>query len=191
MHLTSNFGYLLLAMLCILMLPQTLSSHHSEGAWRTWLVDLPIFFATTVSIATFYICAQRHLNPKGWMRDMLLLPMLLSLAIGMSVNNAKAVLEALLNHQTGFTRTPKYGSAVTPRATKRRSYLPMRSLLPILEMLFAVYFAYCTLKAVTAWQLTSIPFLMLFFVGFSYVAFKSAISWLPSLNSATTRPAAA
>jgi hypothetical protein len=97
-----------------------------------------------------------------------------------------------MNHQTGFTRTPKYGSAVTPRATKRRSYLPMKSLLPILEMIFAVYFAYCTLKAVMAWQITSIPFLMLFFVGFSYVAFKSAASWFPSFNSTTTTtPAAA
>jgi cellulose synthase/poly-beta-1,6-N-acetylglucosamine synthase-like glycosyltransferase len=192
MHLTSNFGYLLLALLCILMLPQTMSSHHTEGMWRTLLVDLPIFFATTVSIATFYICAQRHLNPKGWLRDMLLLPMLLSLAIGMSVNNAKAVLEALMNHETGFTRTPKYGSAVTPRATKRRSYLPMKSLLPILEMVFAIYFAYCTLKALLSGQFTSVPFLMLFFVGFSYVAFKSAISWFPSFNnSATTTPAAA
>jgi len=194
MHLTSNFGYLLLALLCVLMLPQTLSSHHSEGLWRTLLVDLPIFFATTVSIATFYICAQRHLNPKGWMRDMMLLPMLLSLAIGMSVNNAKAVLEALMNHQTGFTRTPKYGSNSTPRATKRRSYLPMKSLLPVIEMLFAIYFAYCALKAIMAWQISSIPFLLLFFVGFSYVAFKSVASWLPSFNSgnrSSTSPAAA
>jgi len=186
MHLTSNFGYLLLALLCVLMLPQTMSSHHTEGAWRTLLVDLPIFFATTVSIATFYICAQRHLNPKGWMRDMLLLPMLLSLAIGMSVNNAKGVLEALFNHQTGFTRTPKYGSAIAPAATKRRSYLPMKSLLPIIELLFAGYFAFCTSKALLAGQITSVPFLMLFFVGFSYVALKSARSWLPSFTPPST-----
>ncbi|HEY8901824.1 MAG TPA: cellulose synthase family protein [Chthoniobacterales bacterium] len=191
MHLTSNFGYLLLALLCVLMLPQTMSNHHSSGMWRTWLIDLPIFFATTVSIATFYICAQRHLNPKGWMRDMLYLPMLLSLAIGMSVNNAKAVLEALINHQTGFTRTPKYGSTVTPRATKRRAYLPMKSLLPIIEMLFALYFAYCTSKALLAGEFTSVPFLLLFFVGFSYVAGKSAIAWLPSFAPPSATPATA
>lgn len=183
MHLTSNFGYLLLALLCILMLPQTMSAHHFEGAWRMWMIDLPIFFATTVSIATFYICAQRHLNPKGWMRDMLLLPMLLALAIGMSVNNAKAVLEALINHETGFTRTPKYGSAVTPRATKRRTYLPIKSLLPVIEMAFATYFAYCTMKATLAAQWTSIPFLLLFFVGFTYVAAKSAAAWLPTFSA--------
>jgi cellulose synthase/poly-beta-1,6-N-acetylglucosamine synthase-like glycosyltransferase len=193
MHLTSNFGYLLLAMLCVLMLPQTLSSAHVDGAWRFWAIDLPIFFATTVSIATFYICAQRHLNPKGWMRDMLLLPMLLSLAIGMSVNNAKAVLEALVNHQTGFTRTPKYGTSITPRATKRRSYLPMRSLLPIIELLFAIYFAYCTSRALFAGQFTSVPFMLLFFFGFSYVALKSTLSWLPSMggNSTPSTPATA
>jgi cellulose synthase/poly-beta-1,6-N-acetylglucosamine synthase-like glycosyltransferase len=192
MHLTSNFGYLLLAVLCVLMLPQTMSHHqHTGGFVRAWLIDLPIFFATTVSIATFYICAQRHLNPKGWLYDMLLLPMLLSLAIGMSVNNAKAVLEAIFNHETGFTRTPKYGSAVTPRATKRRSYLPLKSILPFVELLFAAYFAFCTSKALLDGQLASVPFLMLFFVGFSYVALKSVLSWMPSLAPATAAPATA
>ena len=191
MHLTSNFGYLLLAMLCVLMLPQTLSSGQTYGAWRLWLVDIPIFLATTVSIATFYICAQRHLNPKGWMRDMLLLPMLLSLAIGMSVNNGRAVLEALFNHQSAFNRTPKYGDGTRPTRTRRASYLPLASLLPILEILFAVYFAFCTWHATMLHQWTSVPFILLFFIGFSYVASKSVGFWLQRWTVVSRAPAAA
>ncbi len=178
MHLTSNFGYLLLALLCVLMLPQTMSSSGVGGNWRLWVIDLPIFFATTVSIATFYICAQRHLNPKGWMRDMLLLPMLLSLAIGMSVNNARAVLEALLNHQSAFNRTPKYGDKSRPARTRRSTYLPLASLLPIIEIAFAVYFAFCSWHAIVLRQWTAVPFILLFFIGFSYVASKSVGFWL-------------
>jgi cellulose synthase/poly-beta-1,6-N-acetylglucosamine synthase-like glycosyltransferase len=178
MHLTSNFGYLLLAMLCVLMLPQTFAGHHSTSAWRTWLVDVPIFFATTVSIATFYICAQRHLNPKGWLRDMLMLPMLLSLAIGMSVNNARAVLEAVFNHQSAFNRTPKYGDGHQPVRTRRTSYLPLGSLLPLIEIALAGYFAFCTWHAIVLGQWTSVPFILLFFIGFCYVASKSIAFWV-------------
>lgn len=190
MHLTSNFGYLLLALLCVLMLPQTMSASSVGGNWRLWLIDLPIFFATTVSIATFYICAQRHLNPSGWLRDMLLLPMLLALAIGMSVNNARAVMEALLNHQSAFNRTPKYGSTSRPVRTRRASYLPLASLLPIIEILLAVYFAFCTWHAIVLAQWTSVPFILLFFIGFSYVSSKSIGFWIQRWMTAERATAA-
>jgi hypothetical protein len=173
------------------MLPQTMSSANIGGHWRLWVIDLPIFFATTVSIATFYICAQRHLNPKGWMRDMLLLPMLLALAIGMSVNNARAVLEALFNHQSAFNRTPKYGSNSRPARTRRASYLPLASLLPIIEIIFAVYFAFCTWHAIVLAQWTSVPFILLFFIGFSYVASKSVGFWLQRWVNIERAPSAA
>ncbi len=184
MHLTSNLGYLLLAMLCVLMLPQTIAARHH--ATHTLMVDVPIFLATTVSIAAFYICAQRHLNPRGWMRDMVLLPMLLCLAIGMSVNNARAVLEALFNHQTGFTRTPKYGGAGRHRLTRRASYLPLKSLLPITELAFAAYFAFCAWKATLLGQWTSLPFIVMFMVGFAYVAMKSLGFWVQRWGAPTT-----
>ena len=37
------------------------------------------------------------------------MPILLALGIGMSVNNGKAVLEALFSNDSEFVRTPKYG----------------------------------------------------------------------------------
>jgi cellulose synthase/poly-beta-1,6-N-acetylglucosamine synthase-like glycosyltransferase len=177
MHLTANLGYLLLVLLCLLLLPNSMASH--GGLTFSLLVDIPIFLATTVSITVFYICAQRHLNPRGWLADIALLPMLLALAIGMSVNNARAVIEALCNHQSGFTRTPKYGNTATPAVTRRKSYLPFKSLLPAIELAFASYFAYCTWRAILLGQWTSVPFLLLFFVGFTYVASKSIAHWLP------------
>lgn len=179
MHLTSNFGYLLLAMLCVLMLPQMVSSQHHS--LQMILVDIPIFLATTVSIALFYISAQRYLNPRGWLRDMLLMPMLLSLAIGMSVNNGRAVIEALLNHQSPFNRTPKYGDR-RHTATRRRAYLPLASIFPVIELFFAAYFAFCAWNATVLRQWTSVPFILLFFVGFTYVASKSIGFWLERMG---------
>lgn len=180
-HLTSNFGYLLLLLLCILILPQSHAAH--GGLKQTLLVDIPIFLATTVSIATFYIVAQRHLNPKGWMRDLMLMPMILALAIGMSLNNAKGVLEALFNHQSEFTRTPKFGQTATVARKRTVRYLPIQSLLPALEIVFALYFSYCTWHAVETGAWTSVPFMLLFLVGFTYVSTKSVAFWLQQLGS--------
>lgn len=189
MHLTSNFGYLLLVLLCILILPHSQAAH--GGPWQTILVDVPIFLATTVSIAIFYMVAQRHLNPKGWMKDMLHLPMLLALAIGMSVNNARGVLEAMFKRQSEFTRTPKYGQGATPSRQRTVRYLPIRSLLPLIEILFAIYFSYCTWGAIMSGAWSSVPFLLLFLVGFAYVASQSIGFWIQQIGSLLAPPARA
>ena len=183
-HLTSNFGYLLLVFMCVLTLPHALGP--KQGVLYSLLVDLPIFLVTTVSIAAFYIVAQRHLNPTGWKRDLLLLPMLLALATGMSINNSLGVIEALFRQSSEFTRTPKSGSLSVSTncllsAKPRVRYNPVRSLLPAIELLFALYFAYCTWNAWTHRQWISIPFLLMFLAGFLYVAWNSlrfpSIAW--------------
>src|SRR5207237_2520181 len=92
---------------CILLHP---SAGAPQGGWlRTVLIDVPIFLAASASVGLFYICAQRELHPRTWMREILFLPCLLALGIGLSLNNARAVLEALINHTSDFKRTTKYG----------------------------------------------------------------------------------
>lgn len=171
MHLTSNFGYLLLACLCVLMLPKTFAPD-AGPAFQTWMVDVLIFLATTVSIAIFYAVAQRYLNPRGWIRDLCLLPMLLALAVGMSVNNARAVLEAMMNHQSPFIRTPKFGDAKSARLERPRNGLSVKTLLSVIELALVAYFGMCLGQAIASGQWTSIPYLLMFCVGFAYVALQ-------------------
>ena len=183
-HLTSNFAYLLLAFLCVLLHP---SNGPAYGPWRIFVLDLPVFLAASVSVAAFYVCAQRALYPRTWTREVLLLPLLLALGIGLSLNNARAVLEALCNRSSPFTRTPKYaissggeGGAAGGRVSWRSSrYAPLRSLLPFVEILFAVYFTCFVWYAWSNGHWISLPFLMLFQVGFLYVSLSSVASWFP------------
>ena len=65
---------------------------------------------------------------------MLLLPCLLALGIGLSLNNARAVLEAIFNHQSDFTRTPKYGIERNSQSWRTCKYRALKSTLPILEL---------------------------------------------------------
>lgn len=181
-HLTSNFAYLLLAFLCMLLQPAAGGLGH--GIWRSILIDIPIFTAASLSAGVFYTCAQRELYPKTWMKEVLLMPFLVALGIGLSLNNAKAVLEALFNHSSDFKRTPKYGiEGKSAQSWRSSRYLPLASFLPFAELFFALYFTYFLIHSVVHRQYFSLPFLLLFQVGFSYVAVASMAQWLPAAFS--------
>jgi cellulose synthase/poly-beta-1,6-N-acetylglucosamine synthase-like glycosyltransferase len=184
-HLTSNFAYLLLVFLCVLL-------HESNalggGVWRMVLVDIPIFFAASVSVGVFYICGQRELYPKTWMKEILLLPLLLALGIGMALNNARAVLEAVFNRQSDFARTPKYGIEKKKQSWRSSRYLPLKSALPFVELAFALYFTGFLLNAILSKQYLSVPFLILFQGGFAYVACTSMAQWLPRFKVSDREP---
>jgi len=187
-HLISNFAYLLLACLCVLLHP---AAGGPQAGWlRTILIDIPIFLTASVSVAVFYVCAQRELNPRNWMKQMLLLPCLLALGIGLSLNNARAVLEAIFNHQSDFTRTPKYGIERNSQSWRSCKYRPLKSALPLAELAFAVYFSYFVWYAVIHRQFLSVPFLLMFQAGFFYVSLSSLAPW-PKLNFGGAREPAA
>ena len=179
-HLVSNFAYLLLACLVVLLHPST--GGPQAGWMRTLLIDVPIFLTASVSVAVFYICAQRELHPRTWMKEIMLLPCLLALGVGLSLNNARAVLEAVFNHKSDFTRTPKYGIERKSQPWRSCRYMPLKSVLPVAEMFFAVYFTYFVWYAIEHRQFLSVPFLLMFQFGFLYVSFCSVIQWLPKFN---------
>jgi apolipoprotein N-acyltransferase len=146
------------------------------------LIDVPIFLTASVSVAVFYICAQRELHPRTWMKEIMLLPCLLALGVGLSLNNARAVLEAVFNHKSDFTRTPKYGIERKAQPWRNCRYMPLKSVLPAAEMFFAVYFSYFVWYAIEHRQFLSVPFLLMFQFGFLYVSFCSVIQWLPKFS---------
>ena len=186
-HLMSNFAYLLLACLCVLLHPST---GGPQAGWvRTFLIDVPIFLTASVSVAVFYICAQRELHPRGWLKEILLLPCLLALGVGLSLNNARAVLEAVFNHKSDFARTPKYGIERKKQPWRSCKYMPLRSALPIAEMGFALYFSYFVWFALSHGQFISVPFLLMFQGGFLYVSICSLAPWRPKFNFGAARAA--
>ncbi len=171
-HLTSNFAYLLLIFLCVYTFPELPAGIPANIGL---LLSLPIFLFASLSLIIFYIVAQQQLHPKTWLKEIYALPMLLALGIGMSINNGKAVLEAIFNHETGFVRTPKYGVDQKKSADVKKSrYKSLKSVATALEILFAAWFAFMTVYAIANGIWMSVPFLSLFTFGFLYVAFGSS-----------------
>jgi cellulose synthase/poly-beta-1,6-N-acetylglucosamine synthase-like glycosyltransferase len=167
-HLTNNFAYPLLMILSLLLLPNL--AFRTRHGWREVLIiDLPLFFGTTCSIASFYLASQREINPTGWRSQIKRLPLVMSLGIGLCVNQTRAVLEALIGRETEFVRTPKHGVTGKSEGWMAKKYRAAKSLTPYVELAFAAYFVLAMAVALRGGHYISMPFLAMFLVGFLYV----------------------
>jgi hypothetical protein len=194
-HLTNNFAYPLLLLLSLLLLPN-LIVRTTHGVREVLMIDLPLFFGTTLSIASFYLASEREIarlrgdllrTPWSTLRR---LPLVLSIGIGLCVNQTRAVFEALLGRETEFVRTPKHGIRGKLESWSSKRYRAARSLTPAAELLMAAYFMVAVDVAVEHGHYISVPFLLLFLFGFGYVGTVSAWQgWLgQSLRSLWQRP---
>ncbi len=175
-HLTANLAYLVVIPLAIL-LPISLVIREAHNPYEMVLVDLPLFAAATVSVLVFYVVSQRA-QGMSWWQSVKSLPLVMALGIGLSVNNARAVVEALMGYQTGFVRTPKHGVQAKGESVARKKYRAGATLQPIVELVLAGYMTY---GVVHLWQrglYSALPFLVLFQVGFGYVAVVSVYEGL-------------
>lgn len=180
-HLTSNFAYLLLICLCFLIYPSQYAQP-KFGELTYYIVNVPIFFFASVSVILFYLTSQKALRPDSWWKEIPYLPLLLALGIGMSITNAKAVIEALCNHQTAFIRTPKYGIEQKNSDWKKSSYKAIKSLTPVVELLFGFFFLFVVIEAAMKGNWSSAILLLPFPVGFFYTSLASIIRMMPSFS---------
>ena len=167
-HLTNNASYVLMAMLALLIFPAMLVRRGT--AWQEMLVvDLPLFLTATVSVLVFYVASQSAAG-LGWKAQVRYLPAVMGLGIGLSVNNARAVLSGLFQRGGTFHRTPKYRIEHRGEDWLEKRYRSGRNLSLWIEMALALYFLSCFAYAVVHEMWASLPFLYLFVQGYTYVA---------------------
>ena len=175
-HLSANFNYLLMSVLSVLMFPAMLV-RYNMGWTETLLIDVPLFFAATCSIGYFYVVSQRELY-ADWRQRLKYLPFLMSIGIGLCVNNSRAVLEAMFGKQTEFARTPKYGIERKGDEWVGKRYQQTVGLQPIIELALGLYFTWTVFYALTNQIYPTLPFLMLFQIGFLYTGLLSIFQQL-------------
>lgn len=173
-HLTANLSYPLMIVLSVLLLPAMIIRFY-QGWFQMMYIDLPLFVASTFSISSFYLVSQRELFPKSWPRAILYLPFLMALGIGLTVTNTRAVLEALLGKQSAFARTPKYRVESRKDRIRANKYRRRLGWVPWLELLIGCYFAVTVYYAVDNENYITVPFLILFVVGYWYTGLMSLL----------------
>ncbi len=182
-HLTNNMAYLLMVVLS-LMMPLSMIVRFNHGLYSTLLLDLPVFVSATASVSFFYVATQREIG-LGWWERLKYLPFLMSLGIGMAVNQSKAVLEALFDRQSDFARTPKTGSEGKAVQAVKKAYRGKRSWVPFVELGFGTYFSAAVYYAWDHEIWTSLPYLVLFQAGFLYVGILSLLEFRPRSGPST------
>ncbi len=173
-HLTANLSYPLMVVMSALLIPAMICRFY-QGWFQMLLIDVPLFTASSLSIAVFYVMSQRELYPKTWKRTFYYLPFLMALGIGLTVTNTKAVMEALFGIKSAFVRTPKYRVAQKGERSQAAKYRKRLKLAPWIELLLGLYFLLAILYTFSNHNYFTAPFLILFVVGYWYTGLMSLL----------------
>ncbi len=174
-HLTANISYPLMVFMSIILLPAMIVRFY-QGWVQVLIIDLPLFLASTCSISSFYLAAERALYPKTWKRTFLYLPFVMAVGIGLSVRNAMAVIEAIAGVKSEFVRTPKYrveAGAQGAGAWAKKKYRKSAGWMPFAEVGLGLYFAGAVFYALQNENYATVPFLLLFVWGYLYTGLMS------------------
>jgi len=184
-HLTSPMVYVFMVMMVLLVFPALFVNVQpfERGDATGWLFCATIFMMATASAGTFYIASQRQRRRSVW-KAIGEIPLLLAVGIGITLNNSRAVIEAIIGHKSGFIRTPKYNA--TGRDGQWRTgaalvRLPAKRIYALLEVSVALYLTACFfMAALSEFTAISMPFIALFAAGFWYVGLTSLSATMPA-----------
>ncbi|MCC5816474.1 MAG: glycosyltransferase family 2 protein [Leptospira sp.] len=144
--------------------------------------DLPleILGATAVILSVgsagpliFYAYSQRELYPD-WKKRILFLPFMVVIGTGIAIVNTRAWLEAVTGVQSGFKRTPKLKiESKKDNLLDRTKYAVPLDFHVILEIFMGSYAVFCIYLSIVMGKPYIIGFLVMYALGFYFVAFQS------------------
>ncbi len=162
-HLTGYFVHLLILAALILAFPMSVL-HSPLLAWT------PVLMIAALGPPLLFLTAQAPNGPNFWER-LSLIPMLIFLGIGLSINNSRAVLAGLLSKQTGeFARTPKFAIQRPGQRWETSNYALAQEGWVWLELGFGLLITLAFWMSIRQSNWGFLPWLMLYAGGFGYVA---------------------
>ncbi|MFQ3590819.1 MAG: cellulose synthase family protein [Chloracidobacterium sp.] len=183
-HLSGNLIYPLMILFHLLHFP-ILIIRYNQGLFHLMLLDVPFLLLSTFSVTSYYFISLKELYGRKW-KNLLMIYLAMSIGVGISISNAKAVLEALFGIQSDFIRTPKYAIKDNKKEEKwqKKKYRRAMGWLPLLEIGMAVYFLFAIIYAVNSEMWGVLPFLSIFIIGYGYVGIASLLNGLGLLHMA-------
>lgn len=170
-HLTNNLVFPFILLAAILNVP--LIFVKNSGSHEVYFAVMSIFVMAFISSFLFYLYSQKDIR-ADWRKKIVLFPLFMAGSMGLAVNNSRAVFEGLMNRKSDFVRTPKFKLESEKDSWVGNKYLNKKlGFSVIVEAVLAVYCLLGVLSSVYFMELASIPFQLLFFMGFSFVAITS------------------
>ncbi len=171
-HLLGNFSYLFLLATVVLIIPM---SFLWEEIWynKLFIASVTAVAIGTFAIIRFYVLAVNEVYGKEAWGFYKHIPLALAVGAGIAVNNAKAVLEAVVGQKSGFARTPKYAVVTRKDSWMSSSYVSSKGMTTFFEIILALFFTFQVVYVTYAGFFIWLPFLLLMQFGFTYTAFLS------------------
>ena len=161
-HLLNYAVHPMLLLNLILTIPMLITKE------SLWLVS-PFLLLGAIGPPTMYLFAA-HRQGFSLQRSLRDLAVLVPIGIGLSINNTRAVIEALNGTSGEFHRTPKFASPKGSKAWQESGYTLPRHPIAWMEILFMMLAIFLLGWAIQAgiWGLT--PWLLLYSVSYGIVA---------------------
>ena len=170
-HLTNNLVFPFILLAAILNVP--LIFVKNSGSHEAYFAIMSLFVLAFISSFLFYLYSQKDIR-ADWRKKIVLFPLFMAGSMGLAVNNSRAVFEGLMNRKSEFVRTPKFKQESEKDSWVENKYLNRKlGFSVIVEAILAVYCFIGVLSSIYFLELASIPFQMLFFLGFSFIAITS------------------
>lgn len=162
-HLLGHLAHPLTVLLAVVLFPATLA-REALGLDRWIWLDTALFMSATGPFVLFYMSAARK-RGRPWVGSLASVARTLALGVGLSAPVSIAVLRGLLGRNDPFRRTPKSGDGAGRRYTLRATSLDLA-----LKLFMAAWSGGAVAWAVAAGLWGSLPFLLLFAIGYGWLA---------------------
>jgi cellulose synthase/poly-beta-1,6-N-acetylglucosamine synthase-like glycosyltransferase len=170
-HLSNNLVFPFILLVAILNVP--LIFIKNSGSHEVYFALMSVFVLAFISTFLFYLYSQRDVR-SDWRKKIVMFPFFMAGSMGLAVNNSRAVFEGLMNRKSEFVRTPKFKVVDEKISWTGKKYLKSKiGFSVIIESIMAVYCLLGIVSSIYFLELAAIPFQLLFFTGFSFVAITS------------------
>jgi cellulose synthase/poly-beta-1,6-N-acetylglucosamine synthase-like glycosyltransferase len=170
-HLTNNLIFPFILLAAILNVP--LIFIKNSGSHELYFAVMSLFVLAFISSFMFYLYSQKDIR-TDWRKRIVLFPLFMAGSMGLAVNNSRAVVEGLLSRKSEFVRTPKFKVVSDKDSWAGKKYINRKiGLSVIVESVMAIYCLIGIGSSIYFMEIASLPFQMLFFIGFSFVSFTS------------------
>lgn len=178
LHMTHYCIHPLMAIMALLALPILLYTEITLSLGQLIPFVAAILISLTGPSALYCVSQFSQGHRKGW--NLLHLPGLVCIGVGIALSNTRAVLEAFTGVDSPFVRTPKSGDQIKQYSFKANWF-------PILEILMGIYCAFSFAYYLQAGKYIIGQFLLIYTLGFLTVGTRSLLEqfslkeWLTGL----------
>jgi cellulose synthase/poly-beta-1,6-N-acetylglucosamine synthase-like glycosyltransferase len=170
-HLSNNLVFPFILLAAILNVP--LIFIKNSGSHEVYFALMSVFVLAFISTFLFYLYSQKDIR-SDWRKKIVLFPLFMAGSMGLAVNNSRAVFEGLMNRKSEFVRTPKFKVTDEKDSWAGKKYLNSKiGFSVIIESIMAVYCLIGVVSSIYFLEIAALPFQLLFFTGFSFVAITS------------------